>query len=154
MKPGPKPKPRGLRLLEGNRGHATIPDEPDAAKSAGYTQPPYEMDDDARAVWDRLAPELDSKALLAPRYADGFAAYCVAVVACQRSARILAREGPIIIGTEGGPISNPASREFRHHAQLMRAYASEYGLTPASITALARTRAETEAARDPARLLG
>jgi P27 family predicted phage terminase small subunit len=152
MKPGPKPKPRGLRLLEGNRGHAPMPKEP--AAEAGYVNPPYEMAPESRAVWDRLAAEMGRNGLMAPRYVDGFAAFCESVIACQRAARYLSDLGPVIIGIEGGLVSNPASREFRHHAQLMRAYASEYGLTPASVTQIGRQIAETENARDPSRLLG
>ena len=151
-KPGPKPKPTTLRLLEGNRGRLRIPAEMQIEH--GDVEPPETLSAGAREVWDRLAPELVRKLLLAPRFVDEFVVYCEAIPAFVRAAAIIAAAGPVVQGRNGGLVSNPASKEFARYANIIRIFGSEFGLSPAAVTAIARDNAEAEAALSPARLLG
>ena len=149
---GPPPKPAPLRLLEGNPGKRRVPPEP--TPEPGPTDPLEHLAVDARAVWARLAPELEAKKLLAPRYVDNFANFCIAVIATQKSAALLQAAGPVIT-KDGNLVSNPASREFRHYARLVRDLGADFGMSPAALTAIAR--AQQAAEPDPgaaARLLG
>jgi phage terminase small subunit len=148
---GRPPTPTPLRLLQGNPGKRRIP--PEAPPKAGPTGPPPGLSPPAAEVWLRLAPELVAKKLLAPRYVDSFAVLCESVVAWQRAAALVAAAGPVI-QRDGVVVSNPASREFARYAYLVRAGAVEFGLTPASLTAMARANEAPEAPGGPARLLG
>lgn len=148
---GRPPKPTPLRLLHGNPGKRAIP--PETPPSPGPTRPPPGLSPPAAAVWERLAPELVAKKLLAPRYVDSFAVLCESVIAWQRAAALLAAAGPVV-QRDGMLVSNPASREFARFAYLVRAGAVEFGLTPASLTAMSRANETPEAPGGPARLLG
>jgi P27 family predicted phage terminase small subunit len=148
---GPRPTPAPLRLLTGNPARRPVPPEPSPEK--GPTDPPEHLAGEARVVWHRLAPELVAKGLMAPRYLDNFADFCVAVVATQASARLLQAAGPVI-SKDGVLVSNPASREFRHYARLVRDLGADFGMTPASLTNIARAMATPEPAGGPERLLG
>jgi P27 family predicted phage terminase small subunit len=149
---GPNPKPAPLRAIEGNRGKRRIPNEPQA--EPGPCEAPAHMIAEARAVWDRLAPELESMGLLAPRYMEAFEVFCNATVAYRRAAVLVARAGPVI-ERDGQVVSNPASREFARYASLMRAFGSDFGLTPAAVTAIAHGESYQPAVStgDPRRLL-
>jgi len=152
-RPGPPPKPKPLRLLEGNPGHKPIPASEPAA-SPGSVEPPAHLTAESRAVWEGLAAELESKGLLAPRYLLDFEVLCDAVVQYRRAAAVLARTGPVIRGRSDEMVTNPASREFARYAGVILAYGREFGLTPASVTAIARGAAERDDSASPARLLG
>lgn len=149
---GPNPKPAPLRVLEGNPSKRRIPDEPEAER--GPCDAPQHLVTEARAVWQRLAPELEAKGLLAPRYMEAFEVFCNATVAYRRAATLVARAGPVI-ERDGIVVSNPASREFARYASLMRAFGSDFGLTPAAVTAIARgdSYQPNVSTGDPRRLL-
>ena len=107
---GRPPKPASLRVLEGNRGKRAIPSEP--AADPGPCDPPAHLSAESRAVWIRIAPELEQKGLLAPRYLDLFEVFCDALVQYRRAARILNQTGPLVRGRAGDLVTNPAAREF------------------------------------------
>ncbi len=105
-------------------------------------------------VWARLASELEAKVLLRPRYVDEFGAGCEAVVALARAGEPLGVAGPVV-QRDGALVSNPASREFARYFHIFRAWAADFGLAPASLTAIARASTEPAVAgKDPSRLLG
>jgi P27 family predicted phage terminase small subunit len=148
---GRPPKPAPLRLLEGNRGKRRVPAE--VPPLPGPTDPPANLSAEARAVWLRLAPELVAKRLLAPLYVDQFFFLCESIVAGQRAAVLLAAVGPIVM-RDGQAVPNPASREFARYTLLVRALAGEFGMSPASLTAMARAAKPEEDPGSPLRLLG
>lgn len=73
-----------------------------------------------------------------------------------RSEQLKGPEQPLVVGTEGQRVANPASREFRHYAQLARQLGSDFGLPPAALTQLGRAAGEQvlQDGKDPGRLLG
>lgn len=152
---GPPPKPGPLRLLEGNRGHVKVPSNPEPVALPGpCSEPPEHLNPEAQSVWRSLAPELEAKGLLAPRYMLAFEVFCDAVVQYRRAEKVLAQTGPLVQGHRGVVVSNPASREFSRYAAIMLVYGREFGFTPASVTAIARGASERPAEGSPARLLG
>lgn len=149
---GPPPKPAPLRVLEGSRAHRRLPRE--TPPTPGPCDPPPHLGADARAIWTSLAPELEAKGLLAPRYLFNFEVFCDAVVQYRRAANLLNAAGPIVKGRMGDAVSNPAAREFGRFGQMVRNLGADFGLTPASLTAIARNAAEASDGRSPERLLG
>ena len=149
---GPPPKPAPLRVLEGRRAHRPIPVEVPA--TPGPVDPPEHLAEPSRTVWLALAPELEAKGLLAPRYLPSFEILCDALVHYREAQRLLAATGPLVAGRDGGVVTNPASREFQRYATIVRAYGSDFGLSPAAVTAIARGTPDQSEQRSPARSLG
>jgi P27 family predicted phage terminase small subunit len=68
------PKPKALRLLEGNPGHRDIPNAPEPVPEFG--DPPEHFDDIARDEWYRVGGELFRLGLLTKIDRKAFEAYC------------------------------------------------------------------------------
>lgn len=151
-KAGPKPKPTSLRLLHGDRRDRVNVDEP--VPSELPVEPPDYLDADARAVWDRLAGDLERKGILTAWDTDAFAAYCTAVVYHRRAAELVNRTNVLLTQTRAdrpGITRNPALQVVEHQAALLRALAHEFGLTPSARSEMRRpSRAAPE---DAERLL-
>lgn len=137
---GPPPQPRALRLLTGNHPELLNPDEPMPAEAEA--EPPAEMGQVAREVWDFTVRELRAMRTLHRCDRDSLLAYCEAVAAHRKASRLLASSDILIKGEKGQPIRNPALQVQRDAATLIRSYAQEFGLTPAS-----RTRIRVEEAQ-------
>jgi len=101
-----------------------------------------------------LAPELEGKGLLAPRYLDTFELFCTAVVHWRRAERLVQQAGPVIQGRMGEVVSNPAAREFARFGTMVRNLGADFGMSPAALTAMAHANAKLPDAESPARLLG
>ena len=119
----------------------------------GECRPPPHLRPDARAVWESLAPELERRGLLAPRYAYTFEVLCTCIAFYRQAAAELARTGLLAEGQRGEQVSHPASREVARFANLVRAYGSDFGLSPSAVTAVARSGFETRPSCGPGRLL-
>lgn len=142
MKPGPKPKPSHLKLIEGNRGKKPIGEDwvqPKTRSSA--LAPPDHLDKIAKAEWRRLAKEMTDLGTLTNIDRAAFAAYCAAwstAVQAQVAIDKQGRDDPTTLGgllaktSNGNLIQNPLigirNRALR---DLMR-YAAEFGFTPSS----------------------
>lgn len=158
-KPGPKPTPTHLQVLRGHWDRRTMMPEP--AAEQGPCPPPDDLDDASREVWEQLRPELETMGLLAPRYSYLFRVLCETVVVNRQAGDLLMRSGPMISeGTADGkrrPVVNPTLRAYRQTTRQLMDLSAEFGLTPASVTALARDAGharnpETDRG-DPRRLL-
>ena len=71
-----KPKPTALRVLEGNRGHRPIPENPQPALL--YTKPPKSLDGNriARREWRRRGKILYDLGILTEADQTAFEMYC------------------------------------------------------------------------------
>lgn len=150
MTKGRKPTPTVLKLLRGNPGKRPINgNEPKPSPRAPGM--PTWLANEARAEWRRVVPELDRLGLLARVDRGTLAAYCetwATFVAAQREVHehglvILKKvmeaetdDGMLIIYQQ--PAKNPAVLIARDAAAQIRAFCSEFGLSPS-----ARTRLET-----------
>ncbi len=90
-----------------------------------------ELSPGAADVWRRLAPDLVAKKVLTDWDREAFRVFCE-LVAKNEEVRPLLDAGPLVRSRDGGLITNPAWRIFRDSAHLIRAYAQEFGLTPAA----------------------
>ena len=122
---GPAPKPTALRSLRGER----MSGEPVPA-STGVSCP-ESLSAAAKAVWDRLAPDLERKGVLTPWDVDAFAFYCDAIVRHREACERLDAEGVVVTGARGGPIRNPWAMTWRETAEVATRLGARFGLTPA-----------------------
>jgi P27 family predicted phage terminase small subunit len=139
-KRGPKGKPTNLRILHGDRPDRINQNEPPAPQ--GAPEPPYEMEGDVREVWDYTVRSLVGMTIASPVDRDALAVYCEAVALHRRASAMLAGMGAngILVRTQrsrangAGPgfMRNPLLQVQRDAAATIRAYAQEFGLTPAA----------------------
>jgi P27 family predicted phage terminase small subunit len=104
--------------------------EPDFTPSV--PECPAFLDEVARAEWVRIVPELERQGLITLVDVAALAGYCQCMSRWQAAEKLIQAEGLTIEGSHGGTVENPAVKIARESMQLMRQFASEFGLTPAS----------------------
>lgn len=121
-------KPTELKLLHGDREDRINHNEP--KPGLGDVRPPYSLDDDAQAVWDRLAPELVAKKVLTPWDVDAFAAFCDAISKYRYFQTRLNEEGYTAQGSAGGVIKSPYWQMQRDCVAIITSIGGRFGLNP------------------------
>ena len=132
-KRGPQPQPTALKLLHGYRADRVNDAEP--LPSAEPVQCPDWLEPDAQEVWQRLAPDLLAQGVLTHWDVDCLAVFAQAVVHYRRAVTIVNQSGQLLQQTRGDRPSvmrNPAAQLARDQAAIIRAFAQEFGLTPAA----------------------
>jgi P27 family predicted phage terminase small subunit len=132
---GPAPKPRALRLIDGDRKSRINDAEP-----IPRDLPPVCPEAASKAVqeiWDYTITELAYMGIVHASDRDALLAYCEAVVAHRAASKVIANSAILIRGIHGNMVRNPALQIQRDAAHTIRAFAQEFGLTPS-----ARTRIE------------
>lgn len=147
-KRGPAPTPTALRLLKG--GHPERVNRREPKPTPTPIEAPEYLDDDARAIWDRLVPDLVTKAGLSHWDVPALAVLCTAVVHHRRAVELVNSTGILIKpgGGHGGVVKHPAMQIIRDQAAIIRAYAQEFGLTPSARSELLRTGEPTGSPAD------
>lgn len=131
--PGPAPKPTHLKLLDGNRGKRSI-NKAEPKPTPVAPEPPAFLKKEALEEWNRLAPELGRLGLLTVVDGTALAAYCQAYRRWLQAERKINREGMVLKAKSRYSQAHPAMAIAQKSLQLMKAFASEFGLTPASRT--------------------
>ena len=131
-KRGPAPKPTALRLLHGDRADRVNDAEPVPA-DAPIEAPDY-LDDDARAVWERVVPDLVRQHVVTAWDVDSLAVFCTAVVHHRRAVEYVNRTSVLLKGrNDADPVvKHPAMQIIRDQAAVIRAFGQEFGLTPSA----------------------
>lgn len=141
--PSPKPLPTNLRLLNG-RGNGRDSGGREVKATPGFVRlPPARpdwLDGEARRMWDDVVPELTRLQLLKPIDEGALTAYCLTWQRLCDASAIVARTG-LILETEKGPIKNPAVLIVEAASKELRAWSSEFGLTPSSESRLGKAEA-------------
>jgi P27 family predicted phage terminase small subunit len=144
---GPAPRPAVLKLIEG-RGHGTdsggrpVKTGPEFARSA--PEAPSWLPEEARAEWDRVVPELDRLGLLKSIDRSSLTSYCLVWHRLVEASKTVQREGMIV----EEEMALGRTKLYRHPALLtaeaaskeLRAWATEFGLTPSSEQRLGSTK--------------
>lgn len=140
---GRRPLPTAIKQLRGNPGKRAINKrEP---KPTGIPTCPSHLNRDARAEWRRISAELVMLGLLTCVDRAALAAYCSAYARWAAAEKAVAKFGLVIKSPKSGfPIANPYVGIANTALDLMRKFAVEFGLTPAS-----RTRLQVEPATGP-----
>lgn len=131
--------PAHLRIANG-RGNGTDSGgrkvKPPPAFKRLPPEPPIELGDYGEDVWRRIVPELNRLELIKPIDAESLAAYCQTCQLWYDAQRVVFSEG---INLErqtatGDPqiFANPAVDKMLKASADMRAWAVQFGLTPAS----------------------
>ncbi|HLU76136.1 MAG TPA: phage terminase small subunit P27 family [Nonomuraea sp.] len=150
-KQGGHKKPRALAAVEGDRPDRINFDEPVPAD--GEVRAPDRLSDEARAVWDRIAPDLVARKVLTPWDVDSFATFCDAVARHRRAAARLDADGEVVEGHRGVAAKNPWWQIWRDAADVMVKMGSRFGLNPADRTQLSVGGDEGDDEKSPARYL-
>lgn len=153
MTRGRRPLPTGLKVSRGNPGKRPINDD-EPQPEAGCAPAPEWLEPDAKVRWAEIAPQLEALGILTRIDGDALAAYCqvwsrwkkaeLAIVQFgqviktpeKRTPEIRDPKGKVISGGElisgGYPVQSPyigiANKALAH----VRAFESEFGMTPSS----------------------
>lgn len=140
MATGPKSAPAALKLMKG-RGNGTdsggrkVGTPPPFRRVA--PEPPEWMSDEAAAEWRRVVPELQRLDLVKAPDAAALTAYCESWARFVDACRLIRERGmthPTSQGESVAPWVGIAERAGRE----IRAFAAEFGLTPAAEMKLAK----------------
>lgn len=94
MGAGRKPKNARMALIHNSRDRGTRTVGADGQALADV-QPPEDLPDDERAVWDRLAPLALSRGTLTPAEADAFADLCETIVVAREMLVEIRKDGMV-----------------------------------------------------------
>jgi len=138
---GRKPTPTALKTLAGNTGKRAVnKSEP---KFSGVPTCPKHLDKAARAEWKRVSAELSICGLLTTVDRAALAAYCSAWSRWVAAEEQIAAQGLVIISPKSGyPVQNPYVGIANTSLDIMRKFATEFGMTPSS-----RSRISVESAQ-------
>ena len=135
----PKPKPAALKLLEGrgngrdSGGRKVL--NPPAFKRLSPTPPDW-LSDEAAAEWARVMPELERLNLVKVPDAAALVAYCETWARFVTATRLVAEQG-ILHSNSQGEVTAPWVGVAERAGRELRAFATEFGLTPAAEMKLA-----------------
>ncbi len=156
---GRKPKPPALKILEGNPGkrriETDIPQPDDRIPTC-----PHWLEEAAKVEWMRVAPELNRLGLLTRVDRAALAAYCQSYARWQAAETILSSEGITCEYNRTRTVKPTATcgRKClcaKQYLQFLRAFCSEFGLTPSSRARMVLPKdEEDDEENDFRRLLG
>lgn len=126
-KRGPAPKPKTLRILHGDR-RGRINDAEPVPSSAAVVCPEWSSEQ-ARAVWERLAPDLIRRGLLTSWDADAFYVVCEAL-ARYKAATQLVNGSALLVQGGSGLMKNPALQVQAEAERTFLQFAARFGMTP------------------------
>lgn len=101
----------------------------------GEVTPPEDLSDDARAVWDRLAPSLLVVGVLTPWDVDAFTIMCEALARYHQATKLVNGSALLVQGPNGF-LPNPALKVQREAESTFAQYGGRFGLTPSDRTQL------------------
>jgi len=134
-KPGTKPKPTALKVLEGNPGKRPLNENEPKLEPKAPVCPKW-LDNYAHKVWERLAPVLKQMGLLTFADRETFACYCQSVSDYRRAMQIIEKEGVTTATNTGYVSKHPAVTMKNEALKNIKSLASEFGLTPSSRSGL------------------
>lgn len=139
--PSPKPRPAGLKLIEGrgngrDSGGRKVADLP-AFKRLPPAAPEW-LPDEARAEWDRVVPELARLDLLKEIDRSALTAYCLTWDRLVQAQQQIQKDGSVLAENSQGRVRHPAVAVLEAASKELRAWAGEFGLTPSAEAKLGR----------------
>src|SRR4029077_11756272 len=104
---GRKPKPTVLKLLDGNPGKRRINDR-EPASIPGFPEMPDWLDDEAKAEWNRIIPELHEMGVLSRADRPALTGYCNAWSRWVHAEGQVRKYGAIVKSPDKGfPMTSP-----------------------------------------------
>lgn len=136
MKPGRRPKPIGLRVLQGNPGRRPIPkDIPEVEKLYVAPEAPAWLDDYAKEIWKDLALKLTKAGILSELDINILAHYCSAASLCIMAREKIEGETLTLVcknedGTPKSAQKNPLISTYRESLEDVIRLSAQLGLSP------------------------
>ncbi|MGI8310681.1 phage terminase small subunit P27 family [Saccharopolyspora hattusasensis] len=149
-KRGPAPKPTQLRILHGDRKDRINNDEPVPPEQEVAC--PEWLSDEAKKIWERLAPGLIARNVLTPWDADAFTVLCESL-ARYKAATALVNGSALLVQGSTGLVRNPALQVQSEAERAFLTYAARFGLTPSDRQALKTEVADAKPGPGAERLL-
>lgn len=131
MARGRKPLPSKLKLLRGNPGKRPI-NENEPKPEAAIPDIPPELDAVAAAEWERVCPELAAIGVLTKLDRSALSAYCQSWSQWLHAIEKMKTHGPVVKAPSGFPIQNPYFAIANSALKQMKAFLTEFGMTPSS----------------------
>ncbi|VWB15979.1 hypothetical protein BLA14095_00459 [Burkholderia lata] len=129
---GRRPKPVARKEAAGNPGKRQLnTQEPDFGLVTNIEAPEW-LDDVAVEMWERVAPLLCKQKILQFTDLHNVEIFCAAYGNWRRAQEQLAKEGPVVMGAQGGPVKNPAATVVKEAAGQMATFGAMLGLDPSS----------------------
>lgn len=153
MTAGRKPKPAALKLLEG-RGDGRDSGGRPVVQPPGFTrlppEPPSWLSGHAREEWERILPELQRLHLTKPIDRASLTAYCLAWERLAKARAEIEADGGSVLGENSqGVVRHPAVAVMEAASKDLRAWAAEFGLTPAAEVRVARPEGADDGESNP-----
>jgi P27 family predicted phage terminase small subunit len=140
---GRKPIPTELKILQGTaRADRMNGSEP--KPEVMVPECPAHLNDEAKAEWNRLAPQLAQLRILTALDMAVLAAYCVSFSRWADAERHVQESGAVVRSPAGYPQVSPWLSVAHESLRQMRAFAVELGLSPSSRARLSIKDAPTE----------
>jgi P27 family predicted phage terminase small subunit len=136
---GRKPKPRALKLLNGNPGKRPLAAGEPVYPVESELSPPVELEGEALKEWHRCAPLLQTSGVLTSIDRTALKALCICYARWMDAEKHVRNEGCVVAGSTGSLVMNPYVRVAAQALEQMRALMGDFGMTPSS-----RTRLRTE----------
>lgn len=130
----PKPRPVALKLIEGrgngrDSGGRVVGNTPNFKRAT--PKAPEWLPEEARAEWDRVAPELSRLDLLKEGDRAALTAYCLAWDRLVQAQQEIAADGVLSTNSQGR-VRHPAVAVLEAASKELRSWAGEFGLTPSA----------------------
>ena len=123
-------KPAQLKVLEGNPGKRRISQPPLSSPDAD-PDPPAHLSEASSVEWRLLVHSLQNERLWTDRDRAALEVYVEALVTFREAVAYVRAHGVMVPGQKSGTrVKNPAIQIVRDSAGVIRAYGSEFGLTP------------------------
>ena len=139
MVAGRKPKPTRLKIIEGNPGRRPLNTKEPRPRLGRPTCPAWLLPE-AKREWRRVVPELEALGMLTAIDRASLSAYCQSWGRMVEAEEQVNRYGSILKSKNSDYVQvSPYETLRRHNAQAVRAFATEFGLTPSSRSRLSLT---------------
>jgi P27 family predicted phage terminase small subunit len=133
MKPGTKPKPIALRILEGNPARRPIPE---SIQPEGVPSCPRWLDNMAKTEWRRIVPELAAIGMLSLVDRAALSGYCTAYSRWRRAETAIqdsfTYEFMDVKTFKPKRVKKPEVQIAIDSLNQVKAFCAEFGLTPSS----------------------
>lgn len=131
MAAGRPRKPTVLKVLEGNPGKRPLPKgEPKPIPKAPDC--PSVLDREGRKEWRRIVAELEPLGLLTRIDMAALAGYCMAYSRWVGAENMIRKHGMLVKSPNGYPMQSPYLAIANKAIDQMKAFLTEFGMTPAS----------------------
>ena len=127
-----KRKPTELKIIQGNPGRRQLnADEPKPQEVKAPTPPPW-LDNNGLHAWQTTAPELERLGLLTDVDLIALAHFCDWHSTFLWASRQIEMDGMTLTDNSGRQYKNPAMNIKDAASKHVRAFGSEFGLTPST----------------------